>query len=121
MAEKPILSQCLDAMSEVLRALQTASENYQRAKSYLGANLNSVAAEKLPQLMLTLPGTTVVVPLDLRLLPGEQLQMALELACTTYGEEILRLWAEAREIATRADNHCQTARAAAAAETETQS
>lgn len=114
MAEKPMLTASLEQLSDVTQRLRVASEAYQRLKSYLGVDLRDVPTEKLPQLSLSLPGTPVAVPLSLAVLPVEELQLAVETACTAVGEDIVCLWATARKISVAADEHCQAAAQAAA-------
>lgn len=115
MNEKPMLAASLDKLTAVTERLRIASTTYQHTKSYLGVDLSQVAPDKLPQLVLGVPGTPLSIQVDLAVLSQEQLQAALEHACTSVGTEILELWAEARRIATAADEHCQAAKAASEA------
>lgn len=112
MSEKPILAVSLERLTDVAERLRVASEMYQRLKRHL-VDDPEFPQEDAPQLLLALPGTSLTIPINLAMLPAEQVQWALETACDALGKDIVALWAQACEVTTAADEHCRAAQAAA--------
>lgn len=112
MSEKPMLAVSLEKLTDVTERLRIATEMYQRLKSYL-VDDPEFPREDAPQLLLALPGSALTIPINLSVLPADQLQWALETACDAVGKDIVALWAQAHEVTTAAHEHCQAAQAAA--------